>query len=88
MICFYCFIKIWVTEFIIRSITISIDILNFGQRLNIDLKFLKKCLICQSNNNIMKVSEQEIQQLKNFVFLLNSKVDSAVIVEGKKILLH
>ena len=32
----------------------------------------------------MRVSEQEIQELKNFVFLLNSKVDSAVIVEGKK----
>jgi len=32
----------------------------------------------------VRVSEQEIQELKNFVFLLNSKVDSAVIVEGKK----
>ena len=32
----------------------------------------------------MRVSEQEIQELKNFVFLLNSKVNSAVIVEGKK----
>jgi 5S rRNA maturation endonuclease (ribonuclease M5) len=32
----------------------------------------------------MRISEQEIQELKNFVFLLNSKVGSAVIVEGKK----
>ncbi len=32
----------------------------------------------------MRISEQEIQELKNFVFLLNSKVNSAVIVEGKK----
>jgi len=32
----------------------------------------------------MRVSEQEIQELKNFIFLLNSKVDSAIIVEGKK----
>ncbi len=32
----------------------------------------------------MRISEQGIQELKNFVFLLNSKVDSAVIVEGKK----
>ncbi|HEY7368167.1 MAG TPA: toprim domain-containing protein [Nitrosopumilaceae archaeon] len=32
----------------------------------------------------MKVSEQEIQDLKNFVVSLNSKVDSAVIVEGKR----
>ena len=32
----------------------------------------------------MKVSEQEIQDLKNFIGLLNSKSDSAVIVEGKR----
>ncbi len=32
----------------------------------------------------MRVSEQEIRELKNFVFLLNSKINSAVIVEGKK----
>jgi 5S rRNA maturation endonuclease (ribonuclease M5) len=32
----------------------------------------------------MKVSEQEIQDLKNFVKSLNSKADSAVIVEGKR----
>jgi len=32
----------------------------------------------------MKISEQEIQDLKNFVVSLNSKVDSAVIVEGKR----
>ena len=30
------------------------------------------------------VSEQEIQDLKNFIVLLNSKCDSAVIVEGKR----
>lgn len=30
------------------------------------------------------VSEQEIQDLKNFIVLLNSKLDSAVIVEGKR----
>jgi 5S rRNA maturation endonuclease (ribonuclease M5) len=32
----------------------------------------------------MMVSEQEIQDLKNFIVLLNSKSDSAVIVEGKR----
>ena len=32
----------------------------------------------------MRVSEQEIQELKNFILLLNSKLDSAIIVEGKK----
>jgi 5S rRNA maturation endonuclease (ribonuclease M5) len=32
----------------------------------------------------MMVSEQEIQDLKNFIVLLNSKLDSAVIVEGKR----
>lgn len=32
----------------------------------------------------MKVSEQEIQDLKKFVVSLNSKVDSTVIVEGKR----
>lgn len=32
----------------------------------------------------MIVSEQEIQDLRNFVVLLNSKSDSAVIVEGKR----
>jgi len=32
----------------------------------------------------MKVSEKEIQDLKNFVVSLNSKVDSTVIVEGKR----
>ena len=32
----------------------------------------------------MMVSEQEIQDLKNFIGLLNSKSDSAVIVEGKR----
>ncbi|HXV66177.1 MAG TPA: toprim domain-containing protein [Nitrosopumilaceae archaeon] len=32
----------------------------------------------------MEVSEQEIQDLRNFVRLLNSKSDSAVIVEGKR----
>lgn len=31
----------------------------------------------------MQVSEKEIQDLKNFVASLNSRVDSAVIVEGK-----
>lgn len=30
------------------------------------------------------VSEQEIRDLKNFIVLLNSKLDSAVIVEGKR----
>lgn len=30
------------------------------------------------------VSEQEIQEIKNFIGLLNSKSDSAVIVEGKR----
>lgn len=32
----------------------------------------------------MMVSEQEIQDLKNFIVLLNSKLNSAVIVEGKR----
>jgi len=32
----------------------------------------------------MMVSEQEIQEIKNFIGLLNSKSDSAVIVEGKR----
>jgi len=30
------------------------------------------------------ISEQEIRDLKNFIVLLNSKLDSAVIVEGKR----
>lgn len=30
------------------------------------------------------VSEQEVQDLRNFIVLLNSKSDSAVIVEGKR----
>jgi 5S rRNA maturation endonuclease (ribonuclease M5) len=32
----------------------------------------------------MKISEQEIEDLKNFVVSLNSKIDSTVIVEGKR----
>ncbi len=32
----------------------------------------------------MKVSEEEIQDLKKFIILLNSKIGSAVIVEGKR----
>ena len=32
----------------------------------------------------MLVSEQEIIELKNFVFQLNSKTDSVVVVEGKR----
>ena len=32
----------------------------------------------------MMVSEQEIQEIKNFIGLLNSKSDSVVIVEGKR----
>jgi 5S rRNA maturation endonuclease (ribonuclease M5) len=32
----------------------------------------------------MKISEQEIEDLKNFVTSLNSKIDSTVIVEGKR----
>ena len=32
----------------------------------------------------MNVSEQEIQDLKKFITLLNSKVNSTVIVEGKR----
>ena len=32
----------------------------------------------------MEISEKEICELKNFVELLNSKVNSAVIVEGKR----
>lgn len=32
----------------------------------------------------MDVSEQEIRDLQNFVFLLNSKQDCAIIVEGKR----
>ncbi len=32
----------------------------------------------------MQVSEQEIQDLKNFIISLNSKVDSTVVVEGKR----
>lgn len=32
----------------------------------------------------MLVSEQEIAELKNFVFQLNSKTDCVVVVEGKR----
>ena len=32
----------------------------------------------------MRVSQEEIQDLKKFIILLNSKIESAVIVEGKK----
>ena len=32
----------------------------------------------------MNITEQEIQDLKNFVFLLNAKQDCAIIVEGKR----
>ena len=32
----------------------------------------------------MMISEQEIQDIKNFIELLNSKSDSVVIVEGKR----
>ncbi|MDH3311893.1 MAG: topoisomerase [Nitrosopumilus sp.] len=32
----------------------------------------------------MLVSEQEIVELKNFVFQLNSKTESVVVVEGKR----
>ena len=32
----------------------------------------------------MNVTEQEIVDLKNFVFLLNTKQDSVIIVEGKR----
>lgn len=32
----------------------------------------------------MNVTQQEIQDLKNFVLLLNSKQDCAIVVEGKR----
>ena len=32
----------------------------------------------------MKITDQEIQDLKNLVILLNSKQDCAIIVEGKR----
>jgi len=32
----------------------------------------------------MNITEQEIQDLKNFVLLLNTKQDCAIIVEGKR----
>lgn len=32
----------------------------------------------------MNITEQEIQDLKNLVFVLNTKQDSAIIVEGKR----
>ena len=32
----------------------------------------------------MRVTEQEIQDVRNFILLLNSQVDSVVIVEGKR----
>jgi len=32
----------------------------------------------------MNVTEQEVQDLKKFVFLLNTKQDCAIIVEGKR----
>ena len=32
----------------------------------------------------MDVSQQEVEELKKFVFLLNSKPDCAIIVEGKR----
>jgi len=47
-------------------------------------KFYKNCLIGHNNNNIVRVSQEEIQDLKKFIILLNSKIGSAVIVEGKR----
>ena len=32
----------------------------------------------------MKITQEEVEDLKKFIFSLNSKKDSAVIVEGKK----
>jgi len=32
----------------------------------------------------VRVTEQEVQNVKNFILLLNSQVDSVVIVEGKR----
>ncbi len=32
----------------------------------------------------MRVTEQEVQDIRNFILLLNSQVDSVVIVEGKR----
>ena len=32
----------------------------------------------------MRVTEQEVQNVRNFILLLNSQVDSVVIVEGKR----
>jgi len=32
----------------------------------------------------VRVTEQEVQDVKNFILLLNSQVDSVVIVEGKR----
>ncbi len=32
----------------------------------------------------MRVTEQEVQDVRNFILLLNSQVDSVVIVEGKR----
>ena len=32
----------------------------------------------------MRVTQQEVQDVRNFILLLNSQVDSVVIVEGKR----
>ncbi len=32
----------------------------------------------------MRITEQEVQDVRNFILLLNSQVDSVVIVEGKR----
>ena len=32
----------------------------------------------------MNITEQEVQELKNLVFVLNTKQDCAIIVEGKR----
>lgn len=34
--------------------------------------------------SIVQVTEQEVQKVKDFILLLNSQVDSVVIVEGKR----
>ena len=43
-----------------------------------------KCLICQSEMYSVQVTEQEVQDVKDFILLLNSQVNSVVIVEGKR----
>ncbi len=50
---------------------------------NFSCNFIK-CLICQIEMYIVQVTEQEVQDVKDFILLLNYQVNSVVIVEGKR----